>query len=80
MSESDLSILLYTSGTTGRPKGAVHTHRFVQTQFAVADRLGLTESDCLVLYLPLFHIYALVAGLILMTVVGARSTASIAPS
>ena len=68
----DAAIMLYTSGTTGRPKGAIHTHRFVATQFSAADRLRLSEDDCLVLYLPLFHIYALVAGLILMTVAGAR--------
>ena len=70
---ADPAIMLYTSGTTGRPKGVVHTHRFVATQFAAADRLGLSEADCLVLYLPLFHIYALVAGLILTMLVGART-------
>ena len=69
---SDPVIMLYTSGTTGVPKGAVHSHRFVAMQFTGAARLGLTETDCLVLYLPLFHIFALVAGLVMMTAVGAR--------
>jgi fatty-acyl-CoA synthase len=69
---SDPVIMLYTSGTTGLPKGAVHSHRFVAMQFTAAARLGVTEADCLVLYLPLFHIFGLVAGLLLMTAAGAR--------
>jgi acyl-CoA synthetase (AMP-forming)/AMP-acid ligase II len=68
----DPAVMLYTSGTTGQPKGAVHCHRFVQTLSATASRLRLTENDCVVLYLPLFHVYALVAGLLLMVSVGAR--------
>jgi len=68
----DAAIMLFTSGTTGRPKGAVHTHRFVATQAVAAEHLDIDEDDCAVLYLPLFHIYALVAGLVLLTSVGAR--------
>ncbi|HEX4395338.1 MAG TPA: AMP-binding protein [Mycobacterium sp.] len=68
----DPAMVLYTSGTTGQPKGAVHCHRFIQTLAATATRLRLSEKDCIVLYLPLFHVYALIAGLLLMVSVGAK--------
>ena len=68
----DPAIMLYTSGTTGQPKAAVHCHRFTQTLAATATRLRLSKNDCVVLYLPLFHVYALIAGLLLMVSVGAR--------
>ena len=66
--------MMYTSGTTGRPKGAVHTHRFISTLFDGIDRLEIRETDALLLFLPLFHIYALVAGMILMNMAGAGSS------
>jgi acyl-CoA synthetase (AMP-forming)/AMP-acid ligase II len=60
------AIMLYTSGTTGSPKGAVHSHRFLATLDSAARRLRLGPDDVVVLYLPLYHVYALMAGLHLM--------------
>ena len=56
--ERDACGLCYTSGTTGRPKGALYTHRgvYVHTLGMLgADALGLSESHCMLPVVPLFH-------------------------
>jgi len=51
--------IVYTSGTTGPPKGAVLTHDNVAaTATALRDLLGLGETDEQLLFLPLSHIFA----------------------
>lgn len=70
---SDPVLMLYTSGTTGLPKGAVHTHSFLAPLLDAGDRIGISGTDCVVLYLPLFHVYALLAGLVLMSANGAKT-------
>lgn len=58
---SDLCLLLYTSGTTGRSKAAMISHRFVLGQAeSVIDGLGLTPRDVLYCPYPLFHLDAAV--------------------
>jgi len=50
--------LCYTSGTTGRPKGALYTHRsnYLHTIRALqADATALTASDTVLLAVPMFH-------------------------
>ena len=66
-------LLVYTSGTTGQPKGAVHTQGNLLANMAIAAQVqGLTASDTVLTVLPLFH----VGGLCLQTLpalsVGAR--------
>ncbi|HXF81824.1 MAG TPA: AMP-binding protein [bacterium] len=52
--------ILYTSGTTGRPKGAMLTHRNLAANAdALHDAWGWTRTDVLVHALPLFHIHGL---------------------
>lgn len=57
----DIMLTLYTSGTTGFPKGVMHSHRVIGNMTDAADRLRLTEDDAAVMYLPLFHIFAIAA-------------------
>jgi len=64
-----IATLVYTSGTTGSPKGATLTHdNFVYETDAIVRALPLTEEDILLLFLPLAHIFARVAYLACMRV------------
>ncbi|NWF81893.1 MAG: AMP-binding protein [Chloroflexi bacterium] len=59
----DLAILAYTSGTTGRAKGAMLTHGcLAANSAAVTTAWRWTASDRLLLTLPLFHIHGLGVG------------------
>jgi len=50
-------VICYTSGTTGHPKGAVHSHRPIRNTHERAQMFGMTMQDVHMSYLPLFHIY-----------------------
>lgn len=54
-------LILYTSGTTGPPKGAILAHTMTRNCADIANRLRLDSDDQLVLYLPLFHAFAITA-------------------
>jgi malonyl-CoA/methylmalonyl-CoA synthetase len=60
----DPALLVYTSGTTGAPKGAVLTHgNLLATAETVRIAWRWTDRDRLVLALPLFHLHGLGVGL-----------------
>ncbi|GGX88630.1 malonyl-CoA synthase [Litchfieldella qijiaojingensis] len=57
---NDLAAILYTSGTTGRSKGAMLTHRNLGSNAAtLAEAWHFTESDRLIHALPIFHTHGL---------------------
>ncbi|WP_320775055.1 acyl-CoA synthetase [Streptomyces sp. CRN 30] len=61
--DGDPALVVYTSGTTGPPKGAVLPRRaLAATLDALADAWGWTGEDVLVHGLPLFHVHGLVLG------------------
>lgn len=68
----DLAFLMYTSGTTGFPKGVMHAHRLVRNVTDRAFRLAITEQDVIMMYLPLFHMFAFSEGMLTSMVTGAR--------
>jgi long-chain acyl-CoA synthetase len=71
--DEDTAIILYTSGTTGRPKGAELTHRNIHlnaTRCATVIQ-DITHEDVIMGCLPLFHVFGLVVGLNAATLVGA---------
>jgi len=60
----DLALLCYTSGTTGRPKGAMISHRnLLSNMAALKQAWEWTEDDVLLHVLPLFHIHGLAVAL-----------------
>ncbi|MET8545283.1 beta-ketoacyl synthase N-terminal-like domain-containing protein, partial [Kitasatospora sp. NPDC004799] len=62
----DVGYLQYTSGSTGRPRGVMVTHRnIVQQLDMLADGLELEPDEVSLSWLPLFHDFGLVAGLLL---------------
>ena len=55
------AMMLYTSGTTGRPKGVVTTHGNNQSQVeALVEAWGWSPSDHILLHLPLHHVHGII--------------------
>ncbi|RMA62173.1 long-chain acyl-CoA synthetase [Acidovorax sp. 100] len=80
----DLAAIVYTSGTTGKPKGVMLTHRNVVGDVkAVLDRIAPTVDDVFLSFLPLSHTFERTGGYYLPIAAGscvayARSVAQLA--
>jgi long-chain acyl-CoA synthetase len=70
----DLAVLLYTSGTTGAPKGAMLTHRSMLADLRHVGSIVppvVSSDDVVLLILPLFHVFGLNSGLGMVVAAGA---------
>jgi malonyl-CoA/methylmalonyl-CoA synthetase len=69
--KSDLAAILYTSGTTGRSKGAMLSHGALASNAkTLADYWAFTPEDTLIHALPIFHIHGLFVAINITLVVG----------
>src|ERR1700681_3995803 len=58
--DDDLAAILYTSGTTGRSKGAMLTHdNLASNSLSLVDYWGFTDKDVLIHALPIYHTHGL---------------------
>ena len=66
------ALIMYTSGTTGFPKGVVQGHWIQRNVCDQANRMGITSRDVVLMYLPLFHAFGLYEGPLMCVMSGAR--------
>ncbi|MFD9886261.1 acyl-CoA synthetase [Streptomyces alboflavus] len=65
LAPSSPALIVYTSGTTGPPKGAVLSRRAISSTLdALEDAWQWTDADVLVHGLPLFHVHGLILGIL----------------
>lgn len=64
LDDEDVAVILYTSGTTGKPKGAMLTHKNIYSNAKdTADYLKINDTDRVIATLPMFHVFCLTVAL-----------------
>ncbi|VEF48739.1 AMP-dependent synthetase and ligase [Bacillus freudenreichii] len=64
VTREDTAVVLYTSGTTGKPKGAMLTHENLYSNARdIRDYLKMDNEDTVITTLPMFHVFSLTVAL-----------------
>jgi len=73
VSPDDLATIVYTSGTTGEPKGVMLTHSNIVTNaFSAIKQCNFTKDDSVLSYLPLTHMFERTCGYYCVLFAGGR--------
>ena len=67
----DPSIIVYTSGTTGHPKGAVHSHRILRNECSITEVMDVGPDSRVLNHLPWFHVGGGFTGVLPPLITGA---------
>jgi len=66
------AFIMYTSGTTGFPKGVMQGHNVIRNVLDQANRAGVTPDDATLDYLPLYHAFAVYTAVLTSPATGSR--------
>jgi fatty-acyl-CoA synthase len=60
----DATIIVYTSGTTGHPKGAVHSHRVLRNEHSISEAMAIGPESRVMNHMPFFHVAGAFTGIL----------------
>lgn len=80
ITQDDTAVIMYTSGTTGKPKGAMLTHyNLVSNAKSSVTAIKISKKDNFICVLPLFHSFAATVCMLLPIFSGAKMTIFVSP-